>query len=138
MELNNENNARIINKSVAKIEEINILGSYRFKCTICINEISEEEGQLKCGHRFCFDCISNWVKNVNTCPLCKIEIFKIDFYRSNKFIEETLVNRNRLSIDSEMMNIDTNHSFNNCEICTKNDNSHALLICDECHRCFHK
>ena len=38
---------------------------------------SKIQGKLECSHSFCFDCIMDWSKVTNMCPLCKREFFKI-------------------------------------------------------------
>lgn len=44
------------------------------KCSICQEEyaIGDELGRLKCEHRFHVDCIHQWLKLKNWCPICKI------------------------------------------------------------------
>ena len=45
-------------------------------CTICFNEISEDEKiTLNCNHYFCNTCIQDWFNNgKNSCPLCRSDI----------------------------------------------------------------
>jgi hypothetical protein len=40
-------------------------------CAICLSNIEEEQGILKCKHCYCFTCIEQWSKQENSCPLCK-------------------------------------------------------------------
>ncbi|GFS73641.1 uncharacterized protein NPIL_397691 [Nephila pilipes] len=39
-------------------------------CTICFSNISNRAFINTCFHSFCFQCISNWTKQRNVCPLC--------------------------------------------------------------------
>lgn len=41
-------------------------------CVICLDLISPNNKCLtSCFHEFCYDCISEWLKYKNQCPLCK-------------------------------------------------------------------
>ena len=45
-------------------------------CCICLSEIEKgkETMLLPCGHMFHNKCCLNWLKNNNTCPMCRFEI----------------------------------------------------------------
>ena len=45
-------------------------------CCICLSEIEigKEAMLLPCGHLFHYKCSYNWLKNNNTCPMCRFEI----------------------------------------------------------------
>ena len=45
-------------------------------CTICLEviEIGKETILLPCGHMYHSDCCLNWLKQSNTCPICRFEI----------------------------------------------------------------
>ena len=45
-------------------------------CCICLNDIQkgEETVLLPCGHMFHWNCCFDWLKNNNTCPMCRFEI----------------------------------------------------------------
>ena len=74
------------------------------KCSICIQELSKDEGKLECGHRFCYKCIKEWAKYTNACPNCNLEINKIKMYAENRFIKFIKLKNKRLSINSDMVN----------------------------------
>lgn len=40
-------------------------------CSICYDDISQKAIVPCCQNAFCFKCISMWVSNKHTCPLCK-------------------------------------------------------------------
>lgn len=46
-------------------------------CTICLQEMHKEATISGCVHTFCFECIEEWAKNTNTCPMCKCEFNNI-------------------------------------------------------------
>ena len=43
------------------------------ECPICISEFAKGDvvAELKCGHIFHTDCVSEWVKKHPTCPVCR-------------------------------------------------------------------
>ncbi|KAK6944414.1 Zinc finger, RING-type, partial [Dillenia turbinata] len=45
----------------------------RESCSICQEDYKEKDklGGLSCGHRFHVDCIKQWIKCKNICPICK-------------------------------------------------------------------
>ena len=45
-------------------------------CCICLNDIekNEETVLLPCGHMFHWNCCLTWLKNNNTCPMCRFEL----------------------------------------------------------------
>ena len=46
------------------------------ECSICQEkaEAGEEWKRLPCGHTFHGDCILPWVREHNTCPVCRAEV----------------------------------------------------------------
>ena len=42
-----------------------------FDCGICLETCFVQPKKLKCGPKFCFDCIGEWGKRSHTCPLCR-------------------------------------------------------------------
>jgi Ring finger domain len=45
-------------------------------CTICLGEV-ENRGKIACEHEFCLQCIHDWSKVTNVCPVCKKAFTKI-------------------------------------------------------------
>lgn len=63
------------------------------KCTICIEDILTDIEYLPCAHSFHKECIDEWTKTNNTCPICKIPIYIVSpehlrLYNYYKNIEE--------------------------------------------------
>jgi hypothetical protein len=40
-------------------------------CAICLTAISDPTTLVACTHSFCYECISQWLRKSNKCPLCK-------------------------------------------------------------------
>ncbi|MCI01740.1 E3 ubiquitin-protein ligase RNF12-A-like [Trifolium medium] len=43
------------------------------KCCICQDEyvVGDEVGRLQCSHKYHVDCIQDWLRLKNWCPICK-------------------------------------------------------------------
>ena len=46
-------------------------------CPICFDIIRNKCTTDLCLHKFCYECLSTWVKNKKKCPLCRTEINRI-------------------------------------------------------------
>ncbi len=75
-----QNNAEITGLTIE--DQNQGLGTERYtagrelpECPICGNFIKKGEGKklVKCGHRYCKECIDNWFKRTQTCPMCRSE-----------------------------------------------------------------
>ncbi|CAF0956897.1 unnamed protein product [Didymodactylos carnosus] len=45
------------------------------KCAVCLKEFDlNGTKELPCRHKFCTDCIVRWLKLVNSCPMCRVEL----------------------------------------------------------------
>ena len=49
---------------------------YDSKCIICLDYLIEKENciYLNCGHYFCTNCLVEWYKVNNSCPICKVNL----------------------------------------------------------------
>lgn len=46
-----------------------------FECNICFDDVRDPV-VTKCGHLFCWACLSSWIKKNNDCPVCKAEVLR--------------------------------------------------------------
>ncbi|KEG02618.1 E3 ubiquitin-protein ligase RNF5, putative [Plasmodium vinckei vinckei] len=46
-----------------------------FECNICFDDVRDPV-VTRCGHLFCWFCLSAWIKKNNDCPICKAEVTK--------------------------------------------------------------
>lgn len=46
------------------------------ECPICLEIITEKKNIKKtiCGHKFCKECINEWMEQEESCPLCRKEL----------------------------------------------------------------
>ncbi|KAH3678226.1 hypothetical protein WICMUC_001655 [Wickerhamomyces mucosus] len=63
-------------------------------CTICRYPITIGSF-TKCGHRFCKDCLNEWLNSHHNCPICKEKVFKDDIYQFT-------LNRDEINITKAM------------------------------------
>lgn len=61
-------------------------------CIICMEPI-ENRYTTKCNHDFCKSCIKQWVKESDSCPLCRVEDILI---RCKNCREEGEINKNEV------------------------------------------
>jgi hypothetical protein len=45
------------------------------ECVICLESIQDDNITLECGHKFHNYCVSNWLKNQQSCPICRTMVF---------------------------------------------------------------
>jgi E3 ubiquitin-protein ligase RNF115/126 len=44
------------------------------RCSICCEDLTEKATKLPCGHLFNQECISEWLRQHNQCPVCRFEL----------------------------------------------------------------
>jgi len=76
-------------------------------CGICLENTSTDTvSQIACSHRYCHDCILQWSKYNNTCPMCKKEFRHITVVSTNSR-EEVQRPRSRVA----RRDMDNSHGF---------------------------
>jgi hypothetical protein len=50
---------------------INLDKNNKLECPICLDKNDKEWVTTKCNHRFHRDCLNEWMKISNTCPICR-------------------------------------------------------------------
>jgi hypothetical protein len=100
-------------------------------CCICLGEKgSAIEGALGCKHIFCHPCIVGWAAISNYCPLCKVPFNAIKKLVRGIEVDYDCVRTKR--IEEELLPTIIENTAENCVVCTRNDNSDCLLVCDHC------
>lgn len=59
----------------------------QMECAICLSSMSSEKDiitKTECGHKFHVNCLEEWIKRSNTCPLCRC---KTQYNMYNKIYE---------------------------------------------------
>ncbi|KAG7298923.1 hypothetical protein JYU34_017381 [Plutella xylostella] len=108
------------------------------KCSICLLRFTDQQvgTPQACEHIFCLDCITEWSKNVNTCPVDRIT-FESIVVRScigGRVLrtEPVKVVERRSSVDMLVVEDPTI-----CEICGSSDSEETMLLCDGCDLGYH-
>lgn len=62
-------------------------------CTICLETIDQYQYALTCAHVFHKECITLWLKENNTCPLCRTQI-----EINSNYVDDGVINEEQLKI----------------------------------------
>lgn len=65
--------AAIDKLEVRELNERMLGGESKAKCVICVDEmaVGEKASVLPCDHLFHGECVTPWLKQHNTCPVCR-------------------------------------------------------------------
>ncbi|KAG0422040.1 hypothetical protein HPB47_002112, partial [Ixodes persulcatus] len=103
------------------------------RCPICLNRfLGQEEGTPEsCDHVFCLDCIQEWARNVNTCPVDR-SVFRLILVRQgDKMVRQISVGSPEKEEEGE------EEDLTYCEVCGNCDREDRLLLCDACDLGYH-
>ncbi|KAJ8956760.1 hypothetical protein NQ314_006634 [Rhamnusium bicolor] len=106
------------------------------KCPICLLSFKSQEIGVpeSCDHMFCLECIQEWSKNMNTCPVDRQE-YNLIFVRKSidgKVVRQVPIEK---PLPQNDVNIVEDPTF--CEICGTSNNEDRMLLCDGCDLGFH-
>ncbi|XP_055853117.1 uncharacterized protein LOC129916926 isoform X2 [Episyrphus balteatus] len=108
------------------------------KCPICLLSFRTQEigSPATCQHIFCANCIEAWSKNVQTCPIDRIEFDRIvvrESYENRAVVREIKV----CGADcAEKLN-NSDEDVTHCEVCNRPDREDVMLLCDSCNQGYH-
>ncbi|XP_056383099.1 PHD and RING finger domain-containing protein 1 isoform X2 [Hyla sarda] len=107
----------------------------RENCPICLNGFRDQVVGTpeNCNHYFCLDCIVEWSKNANSCPVDRITFscIHIRAHYGGEILKKVPVQ----SKADENLIVDDNPT--NCEVCGRSDREDRLLLCDGCDAGYH-
>jgi len=119
-----------IGKRLKKANNILLNTPISQNCTICLEQMKNKTHLDTCKHEFCKDCIENWAKMTNVCPLCKVEFKKMIFYDKNREMKK-YVKRKKLEYEEEVESWLENCQ-ESCMVCDNSNDEHLMLVCDRC------
>ncbi|CAL1606386.1 unnamed protein product [Knipowitschia caucasica] len=104
------------------------------KCYICLGPFEEQSvGSLeKCQHQFCLECIVQWSKTSNTCPVDRTDFTEIQQRRriGGAIQKKIKVTPPRQEPDEQSLAVI-------CENCGRSDRRNTMLLCSHCDSGFH-
>ncbi|XP_018411551.1 PREDICTED: PHD and RING finger domain-containing protein 1 [Nanorana parkeri] len=105
----------------------------RENCPICLNGFRDQVVGTpeNCNHYFCLDCIVEWSKNANSCPVDRITFSCIHIrahYGGEILKKVPIQNKNVIVVEEDPTN---------CEVCGRSDREDRLLLCDGCDAGYH-
>lgn len=64
----------------------------RERCTVCLMdfETGEDIRTLNCSHMFHIDCIDRWLNYNKKCPICRVDMDKLQMLITDNEEDETL------------------------------------------------
>ncbi|KAM4617323.1 LOW QUALITY PROTEIN: PHD and RING finger domain-containing protein 1 [Discoglossus pictus] len=102
-------------------------------CPICLNGFRNQVVGTpeNCNHYFCLDCIIEWSKNANSCPVDRITFscIHIRAHFGGDILKKVPV-QNKAEVAEE-------EDATNCEVCGRSDREDRLLLCDGCDAGYH-
>ncbi|XP_051975657.1 PHD and RING finger domain-containing protein 1 [Xyrauchen texanus] len=109
------------------------------KCPICLNSFHEQPVATPeaCEHYFCLDCLLEWSKNANSCPVDRI-VFNSILLRKcygGKVQKTIAVQKPVKPGQEEQVALDLDQT--SCEVCGGRDREDRLLLCDGCDAGYH-
>uniref|UniRef100_UPI00398F6464 PHD and RING finger domain-containing protein 1 isoform X2 n=1 Tax=Pristiophorus japonicus TaxID=55135 RepID=UPI00398F6464 len=104
-------------------------------CPICLNTFCDQAigTPESCAHYFCLDCILEWAKNANSCPVDRI-VFKHICVRTH--FGGTILKKVPVQ-NPNKGNEEEEEDVTNCEVCGRSDREDSLLLCDGCDSGYH-
>uniref|UniRef100_A0A1A8S1Q4 PHD and ring finger domains 1 n=1 Tax=Nothobranchius rachovii TaxID=451742 RepID=A0A1A8S1Q4_9TELE len=109
------------------------------RCPICLNSFNSQPVATpeNCEHYFCFDCILEWAKNANSCPVDRIAFNNIYLRKCHggRVKKVITVQKPVKAGQEETVNADLEQT--NCEVCGGSDREDRLLLCDGCDAGYH-
>ncbi|KAB0789991.1 hypothetical protein PPYR_15737 [Photinus pyralis] len=108
------------------------------KCPICLASFKNQEvgSPEACDHSFCSECIQEWAKSVNTCPVDrkKFDLIIVRSSYTGKYIKSVdIPEPNGIVADIYEPELD----LTPCEICGSSLQEDRLLLCDGCDLAYH-
>ncbi|XP_072292105.1 uncharacterized protein phrf1 isoform X2 [Eucyclogobius newberryi] len=109
------------------------------KCPICLHSFNRQPVATpeNCAHYFCLDCILEWSKNANSCPIDRTN-FKVIYLRTcfgGKVQKAITIKKPAKQCEQDTVDVDLEET--SCEVCGGSDREDRLLLCDGCDAGFH-
>ncbi|XP_071974304.1 PHD and RING finger domain-containing protein 1 isoform X2 [Engystomops pustulosus] len=122
-------------QSAADLIEAMSSDEERENCPICLNGFRDQVVGTpeNCNHYFCLDCIAEWSKNANSCPVDRITFscIHIRAHYGGEILKKVPIHCKANEVLGE------EEDTTNCEVCGRSDREDRLLLCDGCDAGYH-
>lgn len=130
----NSTNIKLNNNSDEE-SETGVTTKKHERCPICLSFMINQllARPIECKHEFCLDCIEEWSKKTNTCPIDR-KSFNYIIVKSpldKNYYEKKKIQEKKLENEAET------EDFTYCQVCGACDREDTLLLCDGCDRGYH-
>ena len=99
------------------------------ECCICLTEINKTTGQVEmsCSHKYHLKCISKWLSNHSTCPMCRSMTSEMETLERKRLYDDVISGIGRRMIyHVENYNITWNESM--IPTSTQHDNRISIQL----------
>ncbi|XP_040894403.1 PHD and RING finger domain-containing protein 1 isoform X2 [Toxotes jaculatrix] len=109
------------------------------KCPICLNSFNIQPVATpeNCEHYFCLDCILEWAKNANSCPVDRIAFNNIYLRKCYGGKVKKMITVQKPVKEGQEETVDLDLEQTSCEVCGGSDREDRLLLCDGCDSGYH-
>ncbi|XP_035012229.2 PHD and RING finger domain-containing protein 1 isoform X1 [Hippoglossus stenolepis] len=109
------------------------------KCPICLNSFHSQPVATpeSCEHYFCLDCILEWTKNANSCPVDRLTFNNIYLRKCYGGKVKKIITVQKPVKEGLEETVDVDLEQTNCEVCGGSDREDRLLLCDGCDAGYH-
>ncbi|XP_042267255.1 PHD and RING finger domain-containing protein 1 isoform X2 [Thunnus maccoyii] len=109
------------------------------KCPICLNSFNSQPVATpeSCEHYFCLDCILEWAKNANSCPVDRIAFNNIYLRKCYGGKVRKMITVQKPVKEGQEETVDLDLEQTSCEVCGGSDREDRLLLCDGCDAGYH-
>ncbi|XP_066599342.1 protein split ends isoform X2 [Prorops nasuta] len=105
------------------------------KCPICLLPFREQQvgTPATCEHCFCLDCLFEWSKNVNSCPIDR-QLFTTIHMRNK--LGGKIIKHIPVELKPPVEDL-IQEDLTYCEVCHQSDREDRMLLCDGCDSGYH-
>ncbi|XP_056138661.1 PHD and RING finger domain-containing protein 1 [Lampris incognitus] len=109
------------------------------KCPICLNAFISQPVATpeSCEHYFCLDCILEWSKNANSCPVDRKVFSNIYLRKCHGGKVQKMITVQKPLKEGQEDGVDLDLDQTSCEVCGGSDREDRLLLCDGCDAGYH-
>ncbi|CAL1296003.1 unnamed protein product [Larinioides sclopetarius] len=111
-------------------------GGEKESCPICLNRFIGQDLGIpeSCDHIFCLECIREWAKNINTCPIDRTEF---NYVNLKSTPNGKILKKIKVKVQPKEPENALQQEATLCEVCHLGDREDRLLLCDACDLAYH-